>query len=70
MDEFQFSRDHHVTNHFRKKSIIFRDTRDHQEYDAKNRLSIPGLSSEKPLAEVISDKRKPTLANQRSRKPT
>ena len=27
----------------------------------KNCLSIPGLSSEKPLAEVISDKRKPTL---------
>ena len=52
MDEFQFSRDHHVTNHFRKKSIIFRDTRDHQEHDAKNRLSIPGPSPEKSVAEI------------------
>ena len=50
-----------MTGHFRKKSLFFRDTRDNQEYDAKNRLSIPGLSPEKPLAEVISDKRKPTL---------
>ena len=28
------------------------DTRDHQEHDAKNRLSIPVLSPEKPLAEI------------------
>ena len=64
MDEFQFSRDHHVTNHFRKKSIIFRDTRDHQEYDAKNRLSIPGPGPEKPVAEIDELKKnrpKPSL---------
>ena len=48
-------------DHFREKSLFFQDTRDTQEYDAKNRLSIPGLSYEKLLAEVISDKRKPTL---------
>ena len=41
-----------VIDHFRKKSIIFRDTRDHQEYDAKNRLSLPSPSPEKPLAEI------------------
>ena len=32
------SADHHVTDHFRKKSLIFRDTSDHTEHDAKNRL--------------------------------
>ena len=41
-----------MTDHFRKKSIIFRDTRDHHEHDAKNRLLIPGPSSEKPVAEI------------------
>ena len=50
-----------VIDHFREKSLFFQDTGDNQEYDAKNRLSIPVLSSEKPLAEVISDKRKSTL---------
>ena len=52
LDEFQFSRGHHVTNHFRKKTLFFRDTRDHPEHDAKNRLSLPSPSSEKPLAEI------------------
>ena len=52
MDEFQFSRDHHVTAHFRKKSLFFRDTRDHSEHDAKNRLSLHSPSPEKPLAEI------------------
>ena len=41
-----------MTGHFRKKSIIFRDTRDHQEHDAKNRLLISGPSFEKPVAEI------------------
>ena len=44
--------DHHVTDDFWKKSIIFRDTRDHQEQDTKTRLSIPGPSPEKPVAEI------------------
>ena len=35
-----------------KKSLFFRDTRDNQEYDAKNRLSIPGPSPEKLVAEI------------------
>ena len=61
MDKIQLSRDHHVTVGFRKKSLFFRDTRDHQEHDAKNRLSIPTTSSEKPLAEIISVKKKLTL---------
>ena len=37
---------------FRENSLFFRDTRDNQEYDAKDRLSIPGPSPEKPLAEI------------------
>ena len=41
-----------VIDHFRKKSIIFRDTTDNQEHGAKNRLLIPGPSSEKPVAEI------------------
>ena len=41
-----------VIVHFRKKSLFFRDTRYHQEYDAKIRLSLPGPSSSKVLAEV------------------
>ena len=41
-----------MTGHFQKKSIIFRDTREHQEHDTKNRLSIPSPSSEKPVAEI------------------
>ena len=49
-----------VIDHFRKKSLFFRDTRDHQEHDAKNRLSIPTTRSEKPLAEIISVKKKLT----------
>jgi len=53
MDKIQLSRDHHVTVGFRKKSLFFRDTRDNQEHDTKNRLSIPAPSSEKPLAEII-----------------
>ena len=40
-----------------EKTLFFQDTRDHPEHDAKNRLPIPCLSSEKPLAEVISDKK-------------
>jgi len=46
------SADHHLTDHFRKKSLIFRDTRDHTEHDAKSRLSLPSPSPEKPLAEI------------------
>ena len=43
---------HHVTDDFRKKSIIFRDTRDNQQHGARNRLLIPGPSPEKPVAEI------------------
>ena len=32
--------------------MIFRDTTDKLEHDAKNRLSIPSPSSEKPVAEI------------------
>ena len=53
MDKIELSRDHHVIGHFRKKMIIFRDTRDHQEHDAKNRLSIPSPSPEESLAEKV-----------------
>ena len=52
MDKNQFSRDHHVIDHFWKKRLFFRDTRDHQEHDTKNRLSIPGPSPEKLMAEI------------------
>ena len=52
MDENQLSRDHHVIDHFWKKRLFFRDTRDHQEHDTKNRLSIPGPSPEKLMAEI------------------
>ena len=41
-----------MTGHFRKKSLFFRDTREHPEHDAKNRLSLPSPSPEKPLAEI------------------
>ena len=37
---------------FSKKSLFFWDTRDNQEYDAKNRLLIPGPSPEKLMAEI------------------
>ena len=57
MDKIELSRVHHVIGHFRKKTIIFRDIRDHQEHDAKNRLSIPGPSPEKLMAEVYSLKK-------------
>ena len=50
-----------MTDNFREKCIVFRDTRDHQEHDAKNRLLIPGPSSEKPVAEIHQLKKKPTL---------
>ena len=46
-----------MTGHFRKKTIIFRDTTDNQEHDAKNRLLIPGPSSEKPVAEIAQLKK-------------
>ena len=41
-----------MTGHFRKKSLFFRDTREHPEHDAKNRLSSPSPSPEKLLAEI------------------
>jgi len=46
-----------VIDHFRKKSIIIRDTTDNQEHDAKKRLLIPGPSSEKPVAEIAQLKK-------------
>ena len=52
-----------VIDHFREKYIVFRDTRDHQEHDAKNRLLISGPSFEKPVAEIDQLKKKPTLGH-------
>ena len=52
VDSPKQSADHHVTDGVWKKSIIFRDTRDHQEHDTKTRLSIPSPSPEKPVAEI------------------
>ena len=50
-----------MTGHFRKKTLFFRDTREHPEHDAKNRLSLPSPSPEKPLAKIddlkITDRR-------------
>ena len=43
-----------------KKPLFFRDTRDNQEHDAKNRLSLPGPSPEKLMAEIIRLKKKLT----------
>ena len=50
-----------VIDHFREKSLFFRDTRDNTEHDAKNRLSISITSFEKTLAEIVSVKQKLTL---------
>ena len=54
MDKIELSRDHHVIGHFRQKSIVIRDTRDQQEHDAKNHLTIPSQSpsSEESVAEI------------------
>ena len=52
-DKIQKSADHQLSDHFRKKLLFFLDTRNNQEHDAKNRLSIPGPSPEKPVAEII-----------------
>ena len=41
-----------MTDHFRRKSLFFQDTRDHPKHDAKNRLSSPSPGPEKPLAEI------------------
>jgi len=46
-----------VIDSFWKKSLFFRDTTDHQELDAKTRLSIPITSFENTLAEVVSVKK-------------
>ena len=51
-NRIQKSADHQLIGHFRKKILFFRDTREHPEHDAKNRLSISSPSSEKPLAEI------------------
>ena len=48
----KWSADHHVIGQFWKKSLFFWGTRDNQEYDAKNRLLIPGPSPEKLMAEI------------------
>ena len=40
--QIQLSRYCHVTDHFRIKSLFFRDTRDKQEQAKKYRLPIPG----------------------------
>ena len=41
-----------MTDHFRKRSLCFRDTRDKQEHDTKKLMSIPGPSPEKLMAEI------------------
>ena len=52
MDNNQLSRDHHVTDHFRKKSIIFRDMRTQGERNAEVRLSISCPSAEKTDSQI------------------
>ena len=42
-----------VIDHFREKSLFFRDTANNKKHDAKKRLSISGPSLEKPVAEII-----------------
>jgi len=49
-----------VIDHFRKKSLFFRDAGDSREYDAGGRLSMPGPGPEKLVAEVCSFKKKLT----------
>ena len=51
-----------MIDHFREKSIVFRDTKDSQEHVAKNRLSIPSPSSSEPMAE-IAQLRVPSIAH-------
>jgi len=46
------SADQQLIGHSTKNSLFFRDTRDHPEHDAKNRLSLHSPSPEKPLAEI------------------
>ena len=45
-------RHHYVMDHFRKKSIIFRDMRTHGEHNTKDRLSISCPSPEKPSSQI------------------
>ena len=52
MDNNQLSRDHHVTDHFRKKSIIFRDMRTQGERNAEVRLSIFSPSADKTISQI------------------
>ena len=52
MDNYQLSRDHHVVDHFRKKSIIFRDMRTQGERNAEVRLSISCPSAEKTDSQI------------------
>ena len=51
---------------FEKNPLFFQDTRDHPEHVAKNCLSLPSPSTEKPLAE-IDQLRVPSLAPFRPR---
>ena len=44
--------DHHVTGHFRKKSIIFRDMRTQGERNAEVRLSISCPSAEETESQI------------------
>ena len=76
MDNNQLSRDHHVTDHFRKKSIIFRDMRTQGERNAEVRLSISCPSAEKTDSQIYrlkktdltreSDIPNPNLASEKS----
>ena len=52
MDKIQLSRDHHVSDHFRK-SPYFSEMQDTTRNTIQNRFSIPVPSSEKPLAEIF-----------------
>ena len=52
MDKIQESADDQLMGHFRIISLFFWDTRDNLEHDAKHRLSIPGPSPEKLMAEI------------------
>ena len=46
-----------VIDHFRKKSIIFRDMRTQGEHDSKVRIRISGPSAEKTDSQIVELKK-------------
>ena len=62
-DALGLTESNQLIGHFGKKSLFFRDTRDHTEHGAKNRSSLPSPSSEKPLAEIHQLKKTTLVAD-------